>query len=71
MELMIEHGFKIFHVPKPNFAVMAEFPFRTTISIYLAIFKVYPRLKSYIRANGLCAYPAVEMYTPDKIIVGF
>lgn len=71
MELMLANGFKIAHLPRPNFAVVAEFPFKTTLSIYLAIMRVYPRLKAYISSNGLCAYPAVEVYTGDVIHVSW
>ena len=53
--------------PKPAYAVTASFPFRTTISIYLAIFRVYPKLKEFISSRGLCAYPAVEMYSGGEI----
>jgi hypothetical protein len=64
---MVSHGYKIIHLPKPNFAVTASFPFVNTLSIYLAIFRVYPKLKEYIAARGLCAYPALEIYTSRSI----
>lgn len=67
METMIGNGYKIVHFPKPNYAVMSSFPFRTTLSIYLAIFRVYPKLKQYIASRGLCAYPALEIYTSTDI----
>jgi len=68
MELMRSHGFKIFHIPKANFVVNATFPFRTTLSIFIAIYRVYPKLRQYIAERNLCAYPAIEIYT-DKDIV--
>ncbi len=66
-ETMTKNGFKIAKLPRPEFVVGASFPFRTTISIYLAIFKVYPALKRYIAARGLCAYPAAELYDDHEI----
>ena len=67
MEKMMKNGFKIVHLPKPSYVVMATFPFTTTLSIFLAIYKVYPRLRDYISQRNLCAYPAMEIYT-DSII---
>ena len=43
MELMIKHGYKIFHLPDPGFVVTTCFPFRTSLSILIAIQRVYPR----------------------------
>lgn len=67
MELCLKHGYKIAHFPRPNHVVLAEFPFKNTLSIYMGIFRVYPKLKEYIAVRGLCAYPAMEIYTSDKI----
>ena len=68
MEKMIKNGFKIAHFPKPSYVVTASFPFTTTLSIFLAIYKVYPRLRDYIAQRNLCAYPAMEVYTDSSII---
>jgi len=68
MEKMEKNGFKIVHLPKPSFVVTATFPFTTTLSIYLGIYRVYPKLRDYIASRKLCAYPAMEMYTDSKII---
>ena len=68
MEKMIKEGFKIAHLPKPSFVVTSSFPFRTTLSIFLAIFKVYPKLRDYISERNLCAYPAMEVYTDNSIV---
>ena len=67
MELMTSHGFRIVHLPKPSYVVSALFPFRTTLSIYIAIFRVYPKLRQYISQRNLCAYPAIEIYRDDFI----
>jgi len=68
MEKMVKNGFKIVHLPKPSYVVTASFPFSTTLSIFLAIHKVYPRLRDYIAERNLCAYPALELYTDSSII---
>lgn len=68
METMTSHGFKIFHLPKANYVVTATFPFRTTLSVFIAIFRVYPKLRSYIAEKNLCAYPAIEIYTDREIV---
>ena len=68
MEKVIKEGFKIAHLPKAGFVVTASFPFRTTLSIFLAIYKVYPKLRDYISQRNLCAYPALEVYTDSEII---
>jgi hypothetical protein len=62
-------GYKIAHFPRPNYCVMVNFPFKTMLSIYIAIFRVYPKLKDYIFSNGLCAYPAIEIYSTQLIEV--
>ena len=67
MEKMVKNGFKIVHLPKPSYVVTASFPFTTTLSIFLAIYKVYPRLRDYIAQRNLCAYPAMEIYADSTI----
>ena len=68
MEKCVKEGFKITHLPKPSFVVTARFPFRTTLSIFIGIYKVYPKLRDYISQRNLCAYPAMEIYTDSEII---
>jgi hypothetical protein len=68
MEKMRENGFKIVHLPKPSYVVTASFPFTTTFSIYLGIYRVYPRLRDFIAERKLCAYPALEMYSDSSIV---
>jgi len=68
VERMKSYGFKIIHFPKPSFVVTTVFPFTTTLSIYLGIYRVYPRLRDYIAERNLCAYPAMEVYTDSQIL---
>ena len=68
MEKMKENGFRIVHLPDPSFVVTATFPFATTFSIYIAIYRVYPQLRDYIAERRLCAYPAMELYSDSSIV---
>jgi len=68
VEKMRNEGFKIVHLPRPSYVVNAIFPFTTTLSIYLGIYRVYPRLRDYIAERSLCAYPAIEIYSDSKIV---
>lgn len=68
MDLMMKHGYKIFHLPDPGFVVNTVFPYRTTISFLIAIWRVYPKLKKYITEKSLCAYPAIEVYGEKDIV---
>ena len=68
MEKMRENGFRIVHLPDPSYVVTATFPFATTFSIYLAIYRVYPKLRDYIAERRLCAYPALELYSDSSIV---
>ena len=67
MDKMMEAGFRILHLPKPEYVVTASFPFTTTCSIFLGVWRVYPRLRDYIAARRLCAYPALELYSDSAI----
>jgi len=68
MDIMVKHGYKIFYLPDPGFVVTTTFPFRTTFSFMIAIWRVYPKLKKYISEKSLCAYPAIEVYQSEDII---
>uniref|UniRef100_A0A8C4R3J3 Testis expressed 264, ER-phagy receptor a n=1 Tax=Eptatretus burgeri TaxID=7764 RepID=A0A8C4R3J3_EPTBU len=60
-------GFKIFSFPGVTHAVTTTFPFRTFLSIYLAIWRVFPAIKTYTEERKLCAHPCIEVYTADTI----
>ena len=42
--------------------VTAEFPFKGTLSIFIGIFKVYPKLGKYITEKGYESRPMFEIY---------
>ncbi len=43
-------------------SVVAEFPYRGKISIFIGIFKVYPKLGSYIKEHKYPQTPIMELY---------
>ncbi|XP_026868269.2 testis-expressed protein 264 [Electrophorus electricus] len=55
-------GFRIFTFPEVTHVVSACFPHRTFLSIYLGVWRVYPRLARYIKNRKLCAHPFLEIY---------
>ena len=53
----------------PAMSVVAEFPFKGTLSIFMGILKVYPRLAEYITQHDYSPGPILEIYdTPNKKI---
>jgi len=53
----------------PAKSVVADFPFKGTLSIFMGIFKVYPRLAEYITQHDYPPGPIMEIYdTPNKKI---
>jgi hypothetical protein len=43
-------------------SVVAEFPYRGKLSIFVGIFKVYPKLGSYIKEHKYTQTPIMELY---------
>ncbi|OWF53200.1 testis-expressed protein 264-like [Mizuhopecten yessoensis] len=64
---LLDEGYKMFKLPSVSFAVSTFFPYRSTLSIFMAIFKVYPAMESYIQEHRLCAHPMLEIYDADKM----
>ncbi|KAL8611323.1 hypothetical protein ACOMHN_013754 [Nucella lapillus] len=60
-------GFDIFQLPKVENAVHTLFPFITTLSIFIAVQKVYPKMLKYVKEHNLCAHPFLEMYEGKTI----
>ncbi|CAM1327110.1 TEX264 (predicted), partial [Pycnogonum litorale] len=65
---LLEHGYKIQSFPVVENVVMTSFPFKSMVSVMIAISRVYPRLKNYIEEHKLCAYPIIEIYESNQII---
>jgi len=64
--LLEEHGYRMITFPAINHAVQTSFPFASTISIIVAIMKVYPALGYYVENRQLCAHPFIEVYDNEK-----
>ncbi|RXG67937.1 Testis-expressed sequence protein [Armadillidium vulgare] len=61
-KLLEEWDYKFTTFPSIDHAVETSFPFNSTISIIVAIFRVYPMLDEYIERRSLCAHPFIEVY---------
>ncbi|GIY71011.1 uncharacterized protein CDAR_263771 [Caerostris darwini] len=64
---LILAGYKDAFFPNIDYAVMSTFPFRNQYCLTVAVYRVYPKLKEYIKANRLCAHPIMELYTKDTV----
>ncbi|KAI9556996.1 hypothetical protein GHT06_016790 [Daphnia sinensis] len=64
----LEYGFKELVLPAVDHAVITTFPFKSTVSIFIGVARVYPKLAEYIKESKLCAHPMIEIYEDDKII---
>lgn len=60
--LLVSHGYKKVVFPALKHAVVADFPYRSTLSCIFAVFRVYPALREYVERRELCAHPIVELY---------
>jgi len=64
----LKKNYKIQYYPASE-SVVAEFPFKGTLSIFIGIFKVYPKLAEYIEQRNYPPGPIMEIYdTPHKKI---
>jgi len=68
LKTLSNHGFKETILPAVEHAVITKFPFNNTISIFIGVARVYPKLAEYIQTEKLCAHPMVEIYDKDHII---
>ncbi len=50
-----------------SLSVAAEFPYRGTVSVILGVFRVYPRLHTWMKKYKRRSVPVMEIYnTPDR-----
>ena len=49
--------------------VTSEIPFRSQLSVFAGIVKVYPALKKYMKDKGYAQAPAMEIYDSNKTII--
>ncbi|XP_072038777.1 testis-expressed protein 264-like [Amphiura filiformis] len=66
-EKLVQDEFKIAKFPEVDHMVMATFPHINSLSIMIAVQRVYPAFGDYVVQNGLCAHPVMELYD-DGII---
>ncbi|XP_014785988.1 uncharacterized protein LOC106880527 [Octopus bimaculoides] len=62
-----EKGYTIARFPEVSHAVKTMFPFKCTLSIFIALIRVYPQLGSYLKERRLCAHPILEVYDDCNI----
>ncbi|XP_059800524.1 testis-expressed protein 264 homolog [Hypanus sabinus] len=67
VKLFEKFGFRIFSFPEVTHVVMTTFPFKTFLSLHLAMYRVYPVLNNYIKERKLCAHPCLEIYCGEII----
>lgn len=66
-KVLTENGYKLITFPAISHAVTTTFPFKNSVSIYLAVAKVYPKLTEYVSEKKLFAHPFIELYDEDII----
>ncbi|XP_070557661.1 testis-expressed protein 264 homolog [Ptychodera flava] len=66
-EKMKSEGFKTAKFPKIDHCVKTTFPYTSVVSIYISVFRVYPRLREYVKTQKLCAHPFMEICDNDTI----
>ncbi|XP_054156682.1 testis-expressed protein 264 homolog [Oppia nitens] len=65
--LLESKGYTCGQLPDVDHVVHTVFPFRSVISVAIAIKRVYPVIQSYIIEHNLCAHPAIEVYDDKNI----
>ncbi|XP_053648684.1 testis-expressed protein 264 homolog isoform X2 [Cherax quadricarinatus] len=65
-KLLEENGYEFATFPAIDHAVQTTFPFNSTISIIVAVMKVYPALREYVELRSLCAHPFLEVYDNQR-----
>jgi len=64
----LKERYKIKKYPSSK-SVVVEFPYKGTLSIFIGIFKVYPKIAEYMEQHNYAMVPIVEIYdTPNKTI---
>ncbi|XP_015783411.1 testis-expressed protein 264 [Tetranychus urticae] len=66
-KMLLSIDYKIMTLPKVNHVVSATFTNKGSISVAIALKRVYPVITEYIKENKLCAYPSIEIYKGDVI----
>ncbi|XP_015903281.1 testis-expressed protein 264 homolog [Parasteatoda tepidariorum] len=64
---LIQAGYRVAVLPAIDYAVVSSFPYRNQYSLAVAVYRVYPRLKQYLKNYRLCAHPIMELYTKNQV----
>lgn len=67
-EQLEAEGFKTASFPAVDHAVTTVFPFRGSVSVMIAMARVYPKLREYIKEKLLCARPLMEIYEDERVL---
>lgn len=67
-EQLEAEGFKTASFPAVDHAVTTVFPFRGSVSVMIAMARVYPKLREYIKEKLLCARPMMEIYEDERVL---
>lgn len=51
LKTYLDHGFKEVVLPAVDHAVLTTFPFNNTVSIFIAVARVYPKFAEYIKVR--------------------
>lgn len=61
-------GFSVYSFPEVTHVVIASFPHRTSLSVFIGVKRVYPQLIKYIKERRLCAHPFIEVHRAGQIL---
>lgn len=66
-QTMKQAGFKSIEIPFVEKAMCTVFPFKANfLCILVAVAKVYPALRAYVKEHGISPHPYMEFYKNDK-----
>ncbi|XP_074644550.1 testis-expressed protein 264-like [Tubulanus polymorphus] len=66
-QTLVKNGYHLYSFPAVTNCVKTTFPYRTSLSCLIAVYRVYPLLANYIKENRLCAHPMMEIYDGFEI----
>ena len=64
----LQGKYTIMNIPEKLY-VTSEMPFRSQLSVFAGIVKVYPALGKYMKDKGYARVPAMEIYDSNKTII--
>ncbi len=59
----IEKKYMVGELPQTNYLVV-EFPFKGLPSIFIGIYRVYPKISKYMKTRDIPKMPIIEIYAP-------